>query len=647
MISIIIPAVNEEETLPGTVRSIQANAGPHEVILVDGGSSDGTVRIAREAGWRVVESTRCHRAFQMNLGARQARGEILFFLHADTRIPPDAVNRIGRAFARPGLAGGGFDRLFDSASLFLKFSCLVAGIRCRVSGLFLGDQGIFIRRDLFEKLGGFRELDLFEDVDLCRRMKKMGRLVTLTPPVRSSARRFESGGPVRTTFSDLVLSLRYIRGADPNALAAERKPSGQKISVVIPALNEEKTLPGLLSDLRGSVHEIIVADGGSSDGTIEVARKFQARVIVCVRGRASQMNVGAALASGDILWFLHADTRLPAGWQRELDAVLKDRSVVGGGFRVVIDAPGFGYRFLDLWGILRTWVQRFFYGDQGIFVRRAQFEALGGFRDWPILEDLDFSARLSKKGKVAVVGGPLKTSARRWESDGWWRTVLGHIGLALRYQFTRCPPAGIYLIVMAKAPVPGQVKTRLLPVLSPEGAARLARRFLKETVALVEGIPGIQPVVAVSPPEAMEQIRELIGPSMRLIPQPAGDLGVRLQELFRQFFAAGAGGVIALGTDHPGLPKESLQKAAAELRRGRDRLVLGPTHDGGYYLIGLNRPHAELFQGIPWSTSEVLRTTVARAKSAGLRIIELPPWYDVDRPEDLQRIPKSTLVKVE
>ncbi len=641
MISVIIPTLNEEATLQATLDSVAANQADYEVIVVDAGSSDKTAEIAHGAGARLLVSPRRHRAAQMNFGAKEAKGEILFFLHADTRIPTAALKRIEQALARADMVGGGFRRYFDSKSLFLRASCWVAGIRCRVSGLFLGDQGIFIRRSLFEKLGGFRELDFFEDVDLCRRMKEFGRVATLGPPVLSSARRFERFGPVATTFTDLSLSLRYIKGEDPNGLAAELRgefTSGEKISAIIPTLNEEESLPRLLSQVCGKVEEVIVVDGGSSDGTVEAARHFPVKVILSARGRAFQMNTGASAASGDLLWFLHADTQLPSNWRGQMASALRKPSVIGGGFRVVIDASGIGYRFLDLWGRLRTGIQGSFYGDQGIFVRRGFFESLGGFDDRPVLEDLDFSTRMSRRARVKILAGPIKTSARRWQSQGWWSTVLQHCRYAVSYLFSPKAGSAAVLIVMAKAPVPGQVKTRLIPALNPEQAAQIAERLLRETAVLVHQVEGIRPVIAVSPPEGMERVKEVLSFPARLIPQPEGDLGIRLTRLFQETFDSGAQAVLVLGADHPNLPQEYLAQAVAELRKRGDRVVFGPTEDGGYYLVGMKRPHPELFAGITWSTSEVLRQTLGKAKTSGVSVKLLPSWYDLDRPEDLARL---------
>jgi rSAM/selenodomain-associated transferase 2 len=221
MISIIIPTFNEARQLPATLDAIQRNEGAHEAIVVDAGSFDATINVALEHGAGAVSSSVRQRARQMNLGAQSAQGDVFLFLHADTRLPQNALEKIEYAMAKEHVVGGGFARRYDSPSWFLRGTCALAGVRTRLSGWFLGDQAIFVQREVFEMLGGFRDLNLFEDLDFSRRMGRKGRVVTLRPPVISSARRFSLCRPWLTTWSDLLTTWRYLRSVDPNQLAAE------------------------------------------------------------------------------------------------------------------------------------------------------------------------------------------------------------------------------------------------------------------------------------------------------------------------------------------------------------------------------------------------------------------------------------------
>ena len=222
MISVIIPVFNEERYLPATLVAIKRNESAHEIIVVDAGSSDGSVNIALEHGARVLPTAVKQRAGQMNDGAQAARGDILVFLHADTRLPQHALAKIESVIEKLHVIGGGFARRYDSPSWFLRGTCALAGIRTRLTGWFLGDQAIFVRKEIFEKLGGFRNFDLFEDLDFSGRMGREGRVITLRPPVVTSARRFALCGPIRTTWADLLITWRYLCGTHPIVLAAER-----------------------------------------------------------------------------------------------------------------------------------------------------------------------------------------------------------------------------------------------------------------------------------------------------------------------------------------------------------------------------------------------------------------------------------------
>jgi rSAM/selenodomain-associated transferase 2 len=207
-----------------------------------------------------------------------------------------------------------------------------------------------------------------------------------------------------------------------------------KISVIVPALDEAAQIAETLASARApAVCEIVVVDGGSSDATAEVARQHADRVLTAPRGRAVQMNAGAALARGEVLLFLHADTRLPAGFDSAVLTALSDPAMVGGRFDVRL-VPG--TPLLVLVGALmnlRSRLSRIATGDQAIFVRRTVFESLGGFEPIPLMEDVSFSRALKRRGHVACLRSTVETSSRRWLEDGPLRTVLLMWWLRLLY----------------------------------------------------------------------------------------------------------------------------------------------------------------------------------------------------------------------
>jgi rSAM/selenodomain-associated transferase 2 len=210
--------------------------------------------------------------------------------------------------------------------------------------------------------------------------------------------------------------------------------SKSTISVVVPTLDEAPSLAQTLIAARErGAGEIIVADGESRDATRDVAARLADAVVVAPRGRATQMNAGAAAAHGDVLLFLHADTRLPDGFAGAVAQALADPGVVGGYFAVALDAPGWRYRLIAGLISTRSRLTGVATGDQAIFVRRAVFDALGGFARLPLMEDIDLVRRLKRRGRVAALRERVVTSARRWERRGVWRTVLLMWTLRLAY----------------------------------------------------------------------------------------------------------------------------------------------------------------------------------------------------------------------
>ena len=188
------------------------------------------------------------------------------------------------------------------------------------------------------------------------------------------------------------------------------------ISIIIPALNEAESIGETLdaaARVRGEV-EVIVVDGGSSDGTAEVARARGARVINSVRGRGAQMHAGALAARGEVLWFLHADTLAPADAAECIDRALRDARAVGGNFRIRFDGASGAARFLT-WLYPRLRLLGLAYGDSGFFVRRAAYERAGGFRAFPIFEDLDLLRALWRQGRFVQAEACVVTSSRRFE----------------------------------------------------------------------------------------------------------------------------------------------------------------------------------------------------------------------------------------
>jgi rSAM/selenodomain-associated transferase 2 len=208
------------------------------------------------------------------------------------------------------------------------------------------------------------------------------------------------------------------------------------ISVVIPSLDEEGRVGDSVRSVRDDA-EVIVVDGGSTDGTRVEAAAAGATVIASERGRGTQLAAGARSAGGEWLVFLHADTRLEAGWAGVLRSL--PAAVVGGAFRFALDPPRRRYRWLEAGVALRCRLFRLPYGDQGLFARREVYFAMGGFRPLPLMEDVDFARRLRRAGRLAFPAARAFTSARRFERRGMLATSLRNLWLLALYSAGRAP----------------------------------------------------------------------------------------------------------------------------------------------------------------------------------------------------------------
>ncbi len=215
-ISIIIPCLNEEKNLENTLRHTLRLEGDFEVIVVDGGSTDATTTIANKFNEVKCLNAERGRGIQMNAGAEYSRGECLLFLHADTLLPTDALWMISSGLSDPKIAGGSFYLTFNRKHWLLKICSLFSRIN---SPLFTyGDQGIFVRTEIFRQIGGYRNWPILEDLEIQKRIRNKGRFVKLSKPVVTSARRFMKHGPVRQLVTDMVLVLFYKLGVHPEKI---------------------------------------------------------------------------------------------------------------------------------------------------------------------------------------------------------------------------------------------------------------------------------------------------------------------------------------------------------------------------------------------------------------------------------------------
>lgn len=426
-----------------------------------------------------------------------------------------------------------------------------------------------------------------------------------------------------------------------------------KLAIVVPVLDEADQVAArlqALAPLRARGALVVVVDGGSRDNTMQQAASLADQVLVAPRGRSSQMNAGAravADAGVDTLLFLHADTRLPEGADALIERALRS-GADWGRFDVRIEGR---HPLLPLVAAMmnrRSRLSGIATGDQAVFVRRRLFEAVGDFPEQALMEDIALSARLREVSRPACLRQSVATSGRRWDRHGLWRTILlmwrlrvayalgaDPHALALRYGYRPRSPAA--LAVMAKAPVPGLAKTRLAPVLGEAGAARAQRGFILRTLSTVRAA-ALGPVTLWCAPDERHRLFRLLRHRHGVVTQaqPDGDLGLRMRMAMQAHFDRSPHVPwIVVGTDCPALTPDHLQ-AMAEALQQHGAVVL-PAEDGGYVALGLAQPCPAVFEGVDWSTPQVLAQTRERLKAGGVSWLELPPLWDVDDSSDWTR----------
>jgi rSAM/selenodomain-associated transferase 2/rSAM/selenodomain-associated transferase 1 len=425
-----------------------------------------------------------------------------------------------------------------------------------------------------------------------------------------------------------------------------------RLTIVVPVLDEANGIAATLSalaPLREAGHEVIVVDGGSRDDTVARARPLADRVVGAARGRASQMNAGAAIARGEVLLFLHADTRLPPDAE---DAIAR---AIGSGrrwgrFDVAIDGRSRWLPAIAAMMNARSRLTGIATGDQGMFVERALFASVGGFPPIALMEDVSLSRTLkARAGRPACLATRVRTSGRRWDRDGAWRTIVlmwrlrtawwlgvDPATLARRYGLSATPRR--VLQVFAKAPEPGQVKTRLARTLGDQAAVDAYCALVDHTVGVAAEARRRGVVASIELWCAPDASHPAFAAWARragatLHAQAGDDLGARMQGALRDALSRGLVPIL-IGTDCPAIDVGYLAIASEAL--DTRAAVLGPVEDGGYALVGVSRD-VDIFRGIAWSTARVMPQTRVALERAGARWAELTTLWDVDTEDDLAR----------
>lgn len=437
---------------------------------------------------------------------------------------------------------------------------------------------------------------------------------------------------------------------------------GSAIAVIIPALNEAQALPRVLAAIPDWVDDVIVVDNGSTDGTDTAAQNGGARVI-----REPRRGYGAACLAGiaeardaDILVFLDADfSDHPQQMERLVAPIARGCADLVIGSRVRgARQPGALNAVQRMGNAVACRLMRVFwryvYTDLGPFraVRASSLRCLN-MEDRTYGWTVQMQIRALRAGlRVQEVAVDYRRRIGRSKISG---TLRGIIGAATRITATvfherfRAPKVQPHttrpehVIVFGRCPLPGQTKTRLIPALGPEGAAALHAQMTAHTLHAVEQLcfaDGVSAEMRYTGGSAESMRARFGGGSVALpavcpfLPQGEGDLGARMHRAIADAYARGARRIVVIGTDCPSIDRVLLEDALAALRT-RD-CVIGPAADGGYYLIGLRRPAAQVFEGVRWGTDRVLAETLRRLRDAGMSVHLLPQRSDVDEPSDLR-----------
>lgn len=428
------------------------------------------------------------------------------------------------------------------------------------------------------------------------------------------------------------------------------------LAVIVITLNEENYIRQVLERITQSsgLAELsaVVVDGGSTDRTVEIAGRY-VRVAVSAPGRARQMARGLEEVSGQVVLFCHGDTLLPAGFGREILKACADPAVVGGSFRPVY-RPAHPALTAATW-LLRIPSPYLVFGDQAMFARRSVLEGVGGVPQLALMEDAALALKLAQRGKLVRIQRDVVTSSRRFLERGPLRQLLLDVVLLLRYHLLGQDPdrlapdyqvssrdvkgkelgKQVGLGIMAKAPVPGHAKTRLGAEVGSHTAAEIYREILCDLLERFSKTGENLQRVIFSAGELDLGWFEEHAPGWEVRVQEGDDLGERLKRAAESLFGSGADLVFLTAADVPGFHPHHLRQAVRALQD--HDLVIGPSPDGGYYLIGMKQVEGAVLEDIPWGGPEVLQTTVQQAKAADLTTRLLPALPDIDTRKDWEQ----------
>lgn len=447
----------------------------------------------------------------------------------------------------------------------------------------------------------------------------------------------------------------------------ESSKTVKTVSVVIPTFNEQANIPKALNSLADEkdIIEVIVADGGSKDETLAVAESLRAKVVETQLGRGIQIYEAVKICKGDIILILHADCRINLDTIGKIKKTMNlNPSLIGGSVGMSYEKALLQNRFIAFLNNTRAKFFNISFGDQCQFFRRDALKLIGGFPKQMLMEDVELSLRMNNAGPVAYIPDGVLVSVRGWWKRGFLNNIWTVISLLSMYiverhldswdkerqyyfrryygknidsQLPSKSRNGNLIIIFGRYPVPGNTKTRLIPELGPAGAADLSRELTEKTIRKAKKavINTEAEIEFCSRGGTGDLIRQWLGKDISIFSQEGSNLGERMFNAFKRVFTKKYERVILCGTDIPGLKSIHFEKAFSALNN--NDIVVGPSEDGGYWLIGMKQPH-NIFNSISWGTENVFKQTISAADRMGLKIHHLETLNDIDTKDDLYKL---------
>ncbi len=422
-----------------------------------------------------------------------------------------------------------------------------------------------------------------------------------------------------------------------------------KYSVIIISYNEEEKIREAIQSIKNAVldfadYEIIVSDGGSIDKTLEIAQDEGVIIYNSPIGRGVQSNTGARIANGDILIFLHADTIFAKNGFDVLEKAFENPNVKIGTFRMRFDEESSIFKLYSYFTRFDSVLTSF--GDQCVVVRKDFYNELGGYPDWQIFEDVHFLRKARMETKIHSFPSKVYTSARRFKTNGLLRqqlrnlyyiflyyTGINHKDINERYGRVRKGSLSESVIIFAKFPEEGKVKTRLAKTIGYEKATTIYKELAEHSFTEVKKLNTVSRYLFFKNESNREKISKWVGLGFSFYLQSNGNLGEKMKNAFSKVFTKGSNKTIIIGSDLPDISKSLISKAFKDL--DNNDIIIGPSKDGGYYLLGMNKFYPELFDNISWSTELVLKQTIAKVRSLSLKFTLLKELNDIDTIEDI------------